>query len=276
MAREPIFVSVIVSTYNWPEALKAVLLGLESQDYLLSNFEVVVADDGSGEATRELIQYFQDRRKIKIRHVWQSDDGFQLSKIRNKAILEAEGEYLIFIDGDSVPLPGFIRRHVALAESACFVTGTRVLLNAAFSSLVLKTNLPIHLYSFGQFMKAYCQGKINRILSLFPLPLGYFRFLSAFQWKGAKGCNLAFWKKDLLAVNGFDESYVGWGYEDSDLIVRLFHLGIRRKSGKFAVPVLHLWHPESSRAGANVNYEKLMAVTRSTKVKATSGLSQYS
>jgi hypothetical protein len=115
---------------------------------------------------------------------------------------------------------------------------------------------------------------VNRCHTLFFIPLGFLRYLRPLQWKGAKTCNLGVWKKDLVLINGFDESYVGWGYEDSDLIVRLFHLGVRRKSGKFAVPVLHLWHPESSREATKENYERLMSVIGSRKIKADRGLSE--
>lgn len=266
-------VSVIVSTYNWPQALGAVLSALEVQTF--SNFEVIVADDGSKEPTRELVQDFQRRGKINIKHVWQPDDGYRLAQIRNKAIVQASGAYVIFLDGDSIPLPTFLARHVALAKPGWFVAGSRILLDQPLSERVLRVPVAIHQWSFFDFLKAYRQGHLNRISTLVNLPLGVFRYLSPSRWRGAKGCNLAIWREDLLGVNGCDESYIGWGYEDSDLLVRLLNRGVRRKSGKFSVPILHLWHPQSDRASADSNYEKLQTVLKSQKTQADEGLSQY-
>ncbi|MEZ5787168.1 MAG: galactosyltransferase-related protein [Xanthobacteraceae bacterium] len=105
------------------------------------------------------------------------------------------------------------------------------------------------------------------------LPLGPLRRLNDSDWEGARSCNLAVWRSDLDRVDGFDAAFSGWGLEDSDLIVRLIHSGIRRKDGRFATGVLHLWHPESDRATLPDNRQRLDAVIGSERVRALQGLS---
>jgi hypothetical protein len=105
------------------------------------------------------------------------------------------------------------------------------------------------------------------------LPLGPLRKLRSQAWKGARSCNLAAWRSDLDRVDGFDASFSGWGREDSDLLARLIHAGVRRKDGVFAIGVLHLWHPEADRAGLTRNDQRLAEVIASRRVRALSGLS---
>jgi glycosyltransferase involved in cell wall biosynthesis len=265
-----IFASVIVSTYNWPQALNLVLSALENQT--VKNFEVIVADDGSREETTTLVNDFKNRKRLNLKHVWHPDEGFRAAEIRNKALLSASGQYVIFIDGDSIPFPNFIERHLKLAERGWLVSGNRILLSQTFTASILSDDLAIYRWSLLAFFKKFMQKEINRFHTLLPLPLGIFRYLKASQWKGAKTCNLGIWMSDLQETNGFDESYVGWGYEDSDLIIRLMNKGVRRKSGGFAVPVLHLWHPESSRHLAGENYQKLLSLLKEKRVVTPYGL----
>lgn len=233
---------------------------------------MIVADDGSTEETTLLVNTFKDRKILNLKQVWHPDTGFRAAEIRNKALLKASGQYIIFIDGDSIPFPNFIARHLKLAQPGWFVSGNRILLNKELSESVISDSLPIYKWSLLKFFKQFLQKKINRFHTLLPLTTGIFRYLKASKWKGAKSCNLGVWMSDLAAVNGFDESYVGWGYEDSDLVIRLMNKGVRRKSGAFAVPVLHLWHPESSRHLAGENYEKLMNLLKEKRVITPHGL----
>lgn len=262
------FTSIIVSTYNRPDALELVLLALAEQDCGNENdlFEVVVADDGSTDATRALLDELQAKAKLpyKLRYVWHEDKGFRLALIRNKAVAKSCGDYLVFLDGDCVPLKSFVRKHQRLAEKGWFVAGNRVLLNKDFTDKVLRQKILFHNWCGVDWFLARIKGYCNRFLTLLPLPLsGFMRKLSAKKWQKARGCNLAMWRKDFLAVNGFDESYVGWGYEDSDLVIRLMRNNIFRKSGKFAVPVIHLWHEEIKRSDEEkANYAKLVAVQK--------------
>jgi glycosyltransferase involved in cell wall biosynthesis len=241
-----------------------------------SHFELIVADDGSTEDTRILVHDFARRASFPIRHVWHEDQGFRLSAIRNLAVAATQADYLILTDGDCVPLPSFVSQHRALAEPSFFLSGNRVLLEEQFTQQVLALGIPIHAWSFSQWVRARLQGKINRLLPLLHLPLsGSLRRSSEQRWQGAKTCNLSLWRQDFVAVNGMDEAYAGWGMDDSDLVVRLYHQGIRRKSARFAAPVLHLWHHESDRARLAANMERFESLLRSRRTRAELGIDRY-
>ena len=257
-------ISIIISTYNAPKNLCLVLQALAKQT--TKNFEVVIADDGSTAETQQLIEFMRPQLPYKIKHVWQEDIGFRLAKIRNKAIVAASGDFIIFIDVDCLPLPTFVQKYIKLAEPGYFIAGNRVLLAPNF--------IP-QSYDFLQLFFAYCQKKINRLLPFVYLQLGFLRKINKTKWRAAKGCNLGIWKKDLLEVNGFDESFTGWGYEDSDLVIRLIRNKIFHKSGRFAVPVMHIWHPENSRENANSNLQKLQQTMMSQATAAQIGIYQY-
>ncbi len=269
------FMSVIVTTYNWPEALSAVLLALAAQSY--QSFEIVVADDGSTSDTSDLIKNLRSIMYVPIQHVFQADEGFRAAKIRNKAIQAARGEYIIFLDGDCIPRPAFLQNHFALAEKRKFVVGNRVLLNRSFTRQVLSAKLPLHQWTLMQWLKLRFAGSCNRFLSFLTLPLGPLRKLHAKVWQGAKGCNLGVWKSDLYIVNGWEERFQGWGYEDSDLVMRLIRAGIKRKSGRFATTVIHLWHAENDRARERDNWTLLSTRfnTKESSFHAENGLNQY-
>lgn len=267
-------ISVIVTTYNWPYALQAVLSALSEQKTTYP-FEIVIADDGSNEETAKLIRGFKKRTAIPILHVWQPDEGFRVAAIRNKAILAAVGDYIIFLDGDCVPRENFIERHVELAEDKTFVVGNRVLLNREFTLTVLSETLPLHQWPLWRWCMARLYGHCNRIFPILSLPVGWPRFKSATRWQGAKGCNLGMWKSDLLQINGWEEKFTGWGYEDSDLIIRLLRSKIQRKNARFYIPVFHLWHPENDRTKERDNWSLLKERQNSMLLCAEKGLNQY-
>lgn len=267
-------ISVLVSTYNWPEALTLVLKALNEQSY--HNFEVVVADDGSTESTQLAIEKLQPDYRIPLRHIWHEDQGFRLSAIRNKAIQATEGEYLIFLDGDCIPRKDFIEQHANLAESGRFVTGNRVLLSESFTSTVLAEQIPVQIYSMAEWFIHRLRGNINRLLPLITLPLKKWRTRNQTKWRRAIGCNIAAWKSDLITINGFDEDFVGWGYEDSDLVIRLIKSGIFRKEGRYATGVLHLWHPEAAKNIKNSNLERLHQTQNSEKTIINNGINKLS
>lgn len=266
-------VSVIVTTYNRPDALRAVLAGLAAQHD--RDNEVLVADDGSSDDTRELVHALAQAAPIRIRHVWQEDRGFRAGAARNRAAAVAQGEYLVFLDGDCVPRPDWVARHRALAERRWMVAGNRILLSESATRDVLTRQEPIHEWTFGQWRTARARGDINRTLPLRLLALGPLRKVAARRWQRVRTCNLGVWGTDFRAVNGFDESYEGWGFEDSDLAVRLLNHGIRRKDGAFATGVLHLWHRENDRRFEGENWERLRRRIVSREVLAARGLDQY-
>jgi glycosyltransferase involved in cell wall biosynthesis len=264
-------ISVIVTTYNRADALEAVLAALARQTD--RQFEVVMADDGSGPATSAVIDRWRSRMGAPLSHVWQVDRGFRAAEIRNRAILASHGDYCIFLDGDCLVRLDFIARHRRLAERGWFVTGNRVLLSPALTETVLREGLHPDTWTAGEWVRERLRGGVNRLAAVPRVPLGPARKLTARQWRGARSCNLAVWRSDLDRVDGFDARFSGWGREDSDLLIRLIRSGVRRKDGRFATGVIHLWHAEADRARLSAN-DALMDVTlSSTRTRAQLGLS---
>jgi len=264
-------ISVIVATYNRPDALDAVLRSLARQSD--SSFEVLIADDGSRPDTAAVVAQWQGRIGRRLVHVWHPDDGFRLAEIRNRAIVAAAGTYCIFLDGDCLARGDFVAAHRALAERGWFVTGNRVLLSCELTQRVLSENLEAERWTATQWLAARLSRGINRMAPLLSLPTGPLRKLQARAWRGARGANIAVWRSDLIAVDGFDSGFAGWGREDSDLFVRLIRAGVRRKDGRYATGVLHLWHEEQDRARLSENETRLEAVLASDRILATKGLS---
>jgi glycosyltransferase involved in cell wall biosynthesis len=264
-------ISVIVTTYNRTDALSAVLRGLARQSD--RGFEVIIADDGSDPPAREVLQAETAGFDFPIGYVWHADYGFRAGEIRNRAVLASGGSYCIFLDGDCIPRPNFIAVHRRLAEPGWFVTGNRVLLSCELTRQVLNEAVDPALWSLGTWFGLRRKRSINRMAPLCALPLGPLRRLRPAAWQGARSCNLAIWRSDLDRVDGFDATYSGWGLEDSDLLIRMLHAGVRRKDGNFATGVIHLWHPESDRSFLAENQRRLDAVERADRVRAIAGLS---
>lgn len=265
-------ISVIVSTYNRPDALSLILKAFNYQTD--RDFEVIIADDGSGVETRKTINRMIIDSNYPITHVWQEDKGFRLAMIRNRAATKAKGEYLIFLDGDCIPRANFIETHRKLAESGFLVAGNRILLSEEFTSFVLKNEEKIWNYSLKNWLKIYLNKGINRLHPLIVCP--YFNKLryQKDNWKKARGCNFALYKKDYFSVNGCDSSFEGWGYEDSDLAIRLIHSGVKIKSGRYATGVFHLYHKENDRTLEKDNLNKLNSILNSDIVRARCGIEE--
>lgn len=249
-------ISLIISTYNRPDALDLVLQSLENQDD--KNFEVVIADDGSNEDTRSLIERFKSKKNLDITHAWHEDLGFRLAAVRNLAVTKSIGDYFIFLDGDCIVQPDFISRHRSLIEPNYMVTGGRILLNETLT----KTLIKLGKWNFSDFKKNVfkyrLKRQINKFLSLY-LKFGNssLRNYSEFKWRRIKGCNLGCWKNDFHSIGGFDETMTGWGHEDADFVFRLSEIGVMRKSGSWATEVFHLFHPSVSKEKAKSNEEKV-------------------
>ena len=265
--------AVIVTTYNRPDALAAVLAGYFHQaDH---DFELLVADDGSTDDTRKLVEEHAARAPFKLHHVWQEDIGFRPGTARNRAAARTNADYIIFADGDCVPAGNFVRQHLALAEANYFLSGNRVLLSESFTQAVLAQHAPIHQWHATRWLRAWAARDVNRLLPLLKLPDVAIRKRSPQQWQGVKTCNLSLARADFIRVNGFDESYSGWGLEDSDLAIRLIHAGVHHKSARFATPVFHLWHRENDRSRLTENQKLLGEIIASQRIEARAGVSQY-
>ncbi len=267
--------SLILTTYDRPDALHTVLSSLALQNRLPD--EVLVADDGSGPQTAECVQFWQKQGRFPLHHIWQPDCGFRASAARNQAIARSSADYLIFLDGDCIALADFVHRHLELAEPGWFLVGNRVLLDQGLTARILKGLEDPLQWSAWQWLRARGRGEANRIAPLLRLSDGGWRKCRRRRWQGARTCNLGVWREDVLAINGFDERYQGWGHEDADLIVRLLHLGRRRKDGQFSVPVVHLWHAENDRSKEANNKARLKRVVADkTAKRALRGVEQYS
>ena len=252
-------ISILLATYNWPQALKLCLESLATQTDL--DFEIIIADDGSTEDTRTLIENIKRLHPISITHLWQEDQGFRKTQILNQAIAAAHGDYLIFLDGDCIVQPDFVERHRALSQQGYLVTGSRVLLNENLTKQLLswpKWDFKI----FANHLLSYrLSGGINKYWSL-KIKLGNssWRDYKKFVWRRIKGCNMACWKADAEAINGFDENMTGWGHEDADFVFRLQRHQIQRKSGSWSTEVFHLFHKIHDQSNAEENARRVRAM----------------
>jgi glycosyltransferase involved in cell wall biosynthesis len=266
-------IAVVITTYNRPDALAAVLEGYAAQED--RHFELVIADDGSTRETGKLVEAFRARLGVPLQHVWQEDRGFRAAAARNRAVAATRAEYVIFTDGDCVPARGFVAAHRRLAQQGYFLGGNRILLGEALTRRVLAEGLPTHAWSWMRWLRAWAVRDVNRVLPLLRLPdSAALRTRQPQRWYGVKTCNLSLWRSDFVRVNGLDEQYDGWGLEDSDLVIRLLHAGVRHKSARFAAPVFHLWHPENPRHNLERNQARLDQVLRSREYRAARGLEQ--
>ncbi|WP_114638939.1 glycosyltransferase family 2 protein [Polynucleobacter necessarius] len=249
-------ISVLLATYNWPQALKLCLESLATQTD--RDFEIIIADDGSTDSTKEIIDHFRASHSIAITHLWQDDQGFRKTKILNQAIVAAKGDYLVFLDGDCITQPDFITRHRSLSQPGFLVTGSRVLLNEKLTQELLSWDS----WSFSRFaanLLVYrLSGSINKYWPLkIQLGDGKWRNYQKFVWRRIKGCNMACWKSDATAIHGFDETMTGWGHEDADFVFRLQRNHIQRKSGAWATEVLHLFHKIHDHSNAAENAKRV-------------------
>ncbi|RFS26527.1 glycosyltransferase [Chitinophaga silvatica] len=241
---ERVSVALLVTTYNWPEALKLVLDSVLVQTILPD--EVIIADDGSGEATRRVIEAFQEKTSIPVKHFWHPDEGFRKTEIINQAITGTDSQYIIEIDGDIVMHELFISDHLKEAEKGYYIRGSRVLLMEDITREYLKNGF--------KPVSSFRPGIRNRFNSLrIPIlaPLVIRRTKRSRNWIG---CNCAFWKDDFLRVNGYNNELRGWGHEDIELAARFINSGLLQKKIKLKAVCYHLHHPYNSRAQENINY----------------------
>ena len=258
-------ISVAVITYNWPEALELVLRALASQTEL--PYEVIVTDDGSQPATRELLLRLAHDYPVRLVHLWQPDDGARMSRARNRAIAAARGDYVILLDGDMVAERHFIADHRAFARRGCFAQGSRVLTDASSVKDMLGRGP-----SFPEFFR---RG-IDRRRHTLRLPLLARLFARpSNRQRGIKSCNMAFWRDDLLRLNGFNEAMTGWGREDTELAVRAFHAGLLRRDLRLGALAVHLYHRTRKHLVDNPNDRILEESKRRGLARCEHGVEQY-
>lgn len=261
----PTAISLLVSTYNWPRALELVLGSVRRQRTL--PHEVVIADDGSGEETRAVIERETRSFPVPIQHVWHEDTGFRLAAIRNKAIAAARGEYIVQIDGDILLHPHFFEGHAQFAQRGAWAQGSRALLGRDCTArLMAGDECPLGVFTND------LNGRPNAFYAPWITP-----FVRGPRdgMKRIRGAHMAFWRDDLVRVNGYDEEIEGWGREDSELATRLINAGVRRRNIKFSAVAYHLWHQPANFDNVERNHERLVRTREQQLTRAARGLDHY-
>lgn len=267
--QKPKSVSLIITTYNQKERLALVLDSVRNLSVLPT--EVLIADDGSKEDTRELIESYAHTFPCPLRHIWQEDRGFRASEIRNKAIKAARGEYIIIIDGDMILEPHFVADHLTYAKPKVCLQGSRVILDSK------ETKNLIECYQKGceraykiAFNKGGIKAKRIGVLAQWiyrASKVDYGVFQTRELVKGVRSCNMSFFKADCEAINGFNESFVGWGREDSEFVARFLFNGGQLRRLKFAGVAYHIYHDENPRDMLEVNHNIYLETIRKKKIQ---------
>ncbi len=258
-------VSLIITTYNWPESLILVLMSIENQTIIPD--QVIIADDGSAVETKECITKFQKDSELNIIHSWQEDNGFRAAKSRNKAIAKSSGDYIILIDGDIILHPKFIQDHVNNAKVGHFIQGSRVLLTKDITEQIITSKR----ISFSFFSKGLNSRKNTIHSNLLSKIFSKIRNSP----RGTRCCNIAFFKQDCINVNGFNNEFEGWGREDSEFVVRLLNNGLNRKIVRFNAIQYHLWHSEIDRTFLDYNNQLLNKSIENKITVCTKGVNEY-
>lgn len=260
-------ISLVVTTYNWKEALGLCLKSIFAQTRLPD--EIVVADDGSREDTAELVRAFAAQSPVPLVHVWHPDEGFQLAKIRNRGIAAARGDYIVQLDGDMVADRHFIEDHGRIAKPNAFAQGKRAFLTPEATRRVLEAGT-VRIGPFSAGVKLSHRRFLlrSRLLS---------RIFSSTdrRTRGILGCNMAYWRDDALRVNGFDERFVGYGGEDGDFALRLLHLGLQRQYLKHLAFGAHLHHPCRANPAGSSNEPFVQKCRESGAVRCAAGIDRY-
>jgi len=257
--------ALLISTYNWPDALRLVLMSALNQSVQVD--EILIADDGSLPETKALIEEFKKKSIVPITHFWQEDKGFRKSKILNKAIANSSVKYIIQVDGDCVLHPKFVEDHLNAVQNGVYLYGSRVNILPKFVQEIIQNNTIIFTF-FSKEIKNKTRA----------LPLN---FVS--KWyqphdgisEKFRGCNVSFWKSDFMDVNGYNEDYEGWGREDSDLVIRMGNTGVKAKRLRYAGIVFHIYHKINSKDNFELNDARQNETIKNKITFIKNGVNQY-
>jgi GT2 family glycosyltransferase len=271
--------SIIVATYEWPEALDVVLTALSQQP--VHDFEVVVADDGSGPETRAVVEYWKASFEKRLVHAWQEDERYRRARSLNLGARAARGQYLLFLDGDCLPRTGLIAAVRRAAQPGWFLASKRLNMSAGLSQRVLEERLPVWRWSALRWLVGAPRetvtspretGRPGLLLPVRdrrrPWRQGQPEFSPPYD---GYGFFFGVHRQDFERVNGFDTRFVGWGGEDTDIATRLRRAGLRCGWPGAQATVLHLWHPVKSGETSS-NTPLLRETETSTRVEAVQGL----
>lgn len=273
MTKSEVSASILLATYEMPRHLELVLAALERQS--TRDFEIIICDDGSGEATKSLIEKFTKHSPISVKHLWQEHDGFRKCRILNQGLRASRGKTLIFLDGDCVPHYKFVQDHIDQQEEGFYLAGRRVELGQEFSSSLTPERVRKGIFDglTWPLIRARMKKDIELVHRSIRVPWsGLRRLLKMDRVDDLKGCNFSVSRRDMELINGFDEEYQGYGREDTDVEIRLQHLGLRIKSLKGLAIQFHVWHPRREFTPANDN--RLEDLKRSKKIRCNLGWMQ--
>ena len=262
---QPIKTSLILSTYNRPDALTLCLESIRRQRVLPD--EVIIGDDGSKEETRQVIEKFQKDFPVPLIHIWQEDTGFRLAMARNKCMAAAKYEYIIQIDGDLILHRSFVEDHIHFARKGFYIKGGRVNIE---KKLTDKLSRKLQ-YKTLNFLTPGLSRRENAIRCL---SLANYLAPNRKTAPGL-GANMSFWKEDIIQINGYDEFFVGWGGEDYDLAMRLQHLGRKKLALKFAAIVFHMWHNDVHMQNRKKNFDYYHDAVDKKRIRCEKGIDQY-
>jgi glycosyltransferase involved in cell wall biosynthesis len=266
--------SVILSTYNQPYHLERVLWGYARQSW--QDFELVVADDGSGSETRELLDRWRRETGLDLKHVWHEDRGFRKNEILNRAILATDADYLIFSDGDCVPRDNFVEVHVRHAAPGRFLSGGVLWLSQQLTDQITVDDVRSGCAMEPSWLLRRGWRPRHRRLRLIRAPrlAAALDFLTptAATWNGH---NASTWRRHLIDVNGYDMD-LAYGNEDRALGTRLQNSGLRGKCVRYRAPLLHLAHerPYRDRSVIDRNRRVRKQLARSGAVRARLGIAE--
>jgi glycosyltransferase involved in cell wall biosynthesis len=255
-------ISLIITTYNKPEALELVLNSVSKQVFL--PFEVIIADDGSDKLTEDIVKRYQKILPVEVVHSWQENKGFRVSMNRNNAVRIARGSYIIFIDGDLILDRRFVYDHWIFRKKGCFINGSFISISPETTWKLFRGKETV----LGPFSKGI-KGRFKAI---------YFPFFNKmvkgpqYTHDRIRGGQWSLWKDDYYLVNGYDEIYNGWGFEDSDMAYRVMNAGIKRLNIKQCAIAFHLFHEPSSKHAIGINKDLLKDTILTKRIKARIGM----
>ncbi len=270
---KPASIGVIISTYNNPEWLKKVLWGYSYQT--VRPDEIIIADDGSRDDTRILIESFRER--LPVKHVWHPDNGFQKCRILNMAILESTSDYLIFTDQDCIPRADFVETHLKYAGKGCFLSGGYLRLPMGLSREITEEDVS----SSRSFSIRWLLDRglpVNFKVTKLSSSRAFCSFMNFITPARAtwNGCNSSGWREDMLTINGFNEE-MQYGGQDREFGERLINLGLKTKQIRYSAILLHLDHSRPYKTPESIS--KNVAIRKNTRrkkiIETPSGIKQY-
>lgn len=267
--------SIIISTFDKPDYLRRTLAGLAGQD--LSPGELVIADDGSGDETRDVIRAFRQAVSFPVVHVRQEHKGWRKCRVMNACLRESRGEYLVFSDGDCIHRWDWLRAHVRFARPGRYLAGGDLRLNKAVSDRITEEDVASRrafspVWQMRNGMK-WRRSMVKILIPRFSAPLTDMINFTPARFSGS---NASCWREDAIRVGGFDERF-GWGKEDVELGQRLRNAGLSSRHVRYNAICMHLDHPRDTtitREAVERNFAMLAQVRAEGRTKAELGIEQ--